>query len=377
LDHTIKVAVVRSDRRRGAVAEALSLLAADLKQRVGRDPDPVIIPTLDHPGRRWSCTHRDTLSATVDAVLAAGASSVSIVGGRDAPARTPLNPVHALGYSAELWGRPVRFQAIDPGSEHWNPIRWISPEGEPRMIRAHSLVAGSQCLISLAVARTHEVYRVGLGLTNLTGIVHSDDRGMLDRVRGPGLPPGPGSGLAAALVATGRGLLFRSWLGLRSIGGGFRLTARERRLVESLDQASDCLVALAAFLKPALTVVDGFTAMQGEGPRHGRCVALNTIIAGCEPVAVDAVAASIMGFEPMQIAWLREAHRLRLGTADLSEISILGDPPARSRRMFRRHSSDPLLRIAGHSAIRPAPLPRPHFDRVPAPTPEKAHAYRS
>jgi hypothetical protein len=94
-------------------------------------------------------------------------------------------------------------------------------------------------------------------------------------------------------------------------------------------------------------------------------------------VAVDAVAASIMGFEPMQIAWLREAHRLRLGTADLSEISIIGDPPSPSRRIFRRHSSDPLLRIAGHSAIRPAPLPRPHFDRVPAPTPEKAHAHRS
>ena len=40
MDNTIKVAVVRTDRRRGGVAEALALIAQDLGSRVRDDPRP-------------------------------------------------------------------------------------------------------------------------------------------------------------------------------------------------------------------------------------------------------------------------------------------------------------------------------------------------
>ena len=64
----------------GAVAEALALLADDLRRRVAADPNPVIVPNLDTPSRPWACTHRDTVSAAADAVLSAGARSIAIAG---------------------------------------------------------------------------------------------------------------------------------------------------------------------------------------------------------------------------------------------------------------------------------------------------------
>ena len=131
-----------------------------------------------------------------------------------------------------------------------------------------------------------------------------------------------------------------------------RLTGSERRRLEWVEQATSTLVALAAFMKPRVSLIDGFDAMQGEGPRHGRRLALGTVIAGTDPVAVDAVAASIMGFEPREIAYLRQAEIMGLGTADLSAITIVGDPVSASRRRFRRHSADPLLRLVSSSAAK-------------------------
>ncbi|MFO0888435.1 MAG: DUF362 domain-containing protein [Isosphaeraceae bacterium] len=374
MDKPVQVAVVRSDRRRGAVAEALSLIAPDLGECVGRDPNPVVIPDLEHPGRPWSCTHRDTLSAALDAILAADASSVSIVGGPASAQDESGHPVQKLGYSGEFWGRYVRFAGLDPANGLWSTIRWIGPGGEPFSFRANPLVAASRCRISLAVAKTHETFRLALGLANLVGAIHPEDRASVVRRRA-GSGPGMGSRVAA-ILESGRGMLVDSWLALRSVSGGMRLTGRERRHVDAVEQATGRLATLAAFLKPAVSVVDGFSAMHGEGPRHGRRVALNTVVAGTDPVAVDAVAATIMGFEPNELALLREAQALGLGTADLARITIVGDPVARVRRKVRPHSADPLLRLAGRTEAGQTAVRRPHFGRQTAPRREGLDAHR-
>jgi len=374
LDSTIKVAVVRSVRRRGAVAEAFALIADDVRRRVKADSSPVIIPNLDNPARPWSCTHRDTLSATADAVLGAGASSITIAGGRGRRGRHTRDQFGRLGYRAELWRRPATFLDLDasanPDAEHgagpWTTIHWINPRGEPVSLRICSRVAAARCRVSLGVAKTHGLYRVGLGLTDLTGVFHPDDRylpGQEHSARGHLLSV---PHKAARLVESRRGWLVRAWLGLRTIAGGMRLTGPERRRLEWVEHATSSLVALAALMMPRVSLIDGFAAMEGEGPRHGRRLALGTVIAGTDPVAVDAVAASIMGFEPREIAYLRQAETMGLGTADLSAITIVGDPISASRRRFRRHSSDRLLRFAGSLPATPAATPRPHFGTAPS-----------
>ena len=117
---------------------------------------------------------------------------------------------------------------------------------------------------------------------------------------------------------------------------------------------------------PRVSLIDGFAAVEGEGPGSADALRSGTVIAGTDAVAVDAVAAAIMGFEPMEIAYLRQAEVMGLGTADLAAITIVGDPASASRRRFRRHSSDPLLRLVSSSAARGTGAPRPHFGSVPA-----------
>ena len=54
----------------------------------------------------------------------------------------------------------------------------------------------------------------------------------------------------------------------------------------------------------------------------------NVILASADQVAIDAVAAKLMGFDPLSIKFIRLAHDLGLGTGDPREIEIVGDTSA-------------------------------------------------
>jgi uncharacterized protein (DUF362 family) len=376
VESAIKVAIVRTDRRRGAVAEALGLIADDLRPRLPADHCAVIIPNLDNPSRPWSCTHPDTLSATVDALLGAGAAEISVAAGASPRGSRAEDPFARLGYEAEVWGRPVRFVSPDvedhSEGENWTTIRLISPLGDDLSFRVPSVVTAARFRISLGVAKTHDVYRLSLGLTNLGGVLDRDSRTPLAAgLAGVGRLR-LGTSRAATVLETCRGWLERAWLGIRTVAGGMRLTGRELKRLEAVESATRCLVALAASARPSVSLIDAFSAMAGQGPRHGHRVPLNTVIAGTDPVAVDAVAAVLMGFPPMEIPYLRQAHALGLGTADLSAITIVGDSLSDARRRVRRHSSDPLLRLAARVPAPPSAPPTPHFAKIPSRHPGRA-----
>ncbi len=73
-----------------------------------------------------------------------------------------------------------------------------------------------------------------------------------------------------------------------------------------------------------LAVMDGTVAGDGAGPRTMTPHSKNIILASSDSVAIDAVAAKLMGFEPLDIPYIRMSHERGLGKGDLSEIEILG-----------------------------------------------------
>jgi len=72
-------------------------------------------------------------------------------------------------------------------------------------------------------------------------------------------------------------------------------------------------------------VMDGTTAGNGPGPRTMIPVIKNYMLAGADQVAIDAVAAKMMGFDPMSIEYINLSHQGGLGTGDVRDIEIVGD----------------------------------------------------
>jgi len=75
-------------------------------------------------------------------------------------------------------------------------------------------------------------------------------------------------------------------------------------------------------------VTDGTTAGNGAGPRTMTPLAKNVLLASSDCVAIDAVVASLMGFEPMDHGFIRLAHERGLGVGRVKEIEIVGDADA-------------------------------------------------
>ncbi len=72
-------------------------------------------------------------------------------------------------------------------------------------------------------------------------------------------------------------------------------------------------------------VMDGTFAGDGPGPRAMRVHTKNVILASADQVAIDSVAAKMMGFDPMSIPMIRIAHEHGLGVGNPSEIEVAGD----------------------------------------------------
>ena len=72
-------------------------------------------------------------------------------------------------------------------------------------------------------------------------------------------------------------------------------------------------------------VMDGTLAGDGPGPRAMRWHEKNVFLASSDQVAIDAVAAKLMGFDPMSIKFIRLAHEEGLGCGNTRDIEIVGE----------------------------------------------------
>src|SRR5882672_3955979 len=103
-----------------------------------------------------------------------------------------------------------------------------------------------------------------------------------------------------------------------------------------------------------LAVMDGTVMGDGAGPRTMVPRVGNLILASADQVALDAIAARIMGFDPLSIPYLRMCQERGLGVADPKRIEIVGDTDAAALSMGFKTSRS--LVIWGDQLIRRGPL---------------------
>lgn len=85
------------------------------------------------------------------------------------------------------------------------------------------------------------------------------------------------------------------------------------------------LLAIQKEIHPGVfAIMDGTTAGNGPGPRTMFPVVKDYMLASADQVAIDAVAAKMMGFDPMSLEYIRVAHDDGLGVGDVRDIEIVG-----------------------------------------------------
>ncbi len=90
----------------------------------------------------------------------------------------------------------------------------------------------------------------------------------------------------------------------------------------------DLLMIQNKIHRGVFAVMDGTFAGDGPGPRCMVPHVKNVILASADQVAIDAIAASMMGIDPLSIRFIRLAHERGLGCGDPRELEIAGDEEA-------------------------------------------------
>ena len=93
----------------------------------------------------------------------------------------------------------------------------------------------------------------------------------------------------------------------------------------------DLLFLQKKIFRGVFAVMDGTFAGDGPGPRCMIPHVKNVLLASADQVAIDAVAAKLMGFDPLSIRYIRLAHERGLGCGDPRDIEIVGDVEAGAR----------------------------------------------
>ncbi len=106
----------------------------------------------------------------------------------------------------------------------------------------------------------------------------------------------------------------KNWLG--ACGGN------RNQLHQGLDAA---MVDLAAFFKPALTVLDAYRVLFRNGPQGGRLSDVKefkTVVAGVDYVAIDALGSTFLDVDPQELHFLQLAQERGLGESQLEKVII-------------------------------------------------------
>ena len=95
-------------------------------------------------------------------------------------------------------------------------------------------------------------------------------------------------------------------------------------MIEAHEVMVDLVLMQQELHSGIFSVMDGTVCGDGAGPRTMFPRIKNYLLASSDSVAIDATAARMMGFNPLDIPYLRICHEMELGVADPAKIKIVG-----------------------------------------------------
>jgi uncharacterized protein (DUF362 family) len=122
-------------------------------------------------------------------------------------------------------------------------------------------------------------------------------------------------------------------LGMKNM---FGLLPNKMKFKYHMRNISKVIVDINSVLKPRLTIIDGFYALEGPGPTAGDAVKMDLILAGSDVVAVDATACRVMSIDPLDVYHIRRAYEKGFGEINEAKIRVVGSAVAEVARRFRR-----------------------------------------
>jgi uncharacterized protein (DUF362 family) len=352
-----RVSLIKGNDRYVNVSQALAQISDDVifegVQRVVIKPNLVSL-------RQLSATHIDALRAVLDFVRERYTGSVVIAEG--AALDNTFDSFAHFGFETLRDRYGIEF--VDLNADDVVPVQVYNRRLQPTTLHLARTVVESDLRISVGPPKTHDSAIVTCSIKNM---VMGTLVNRIVAARSNGSEEDDGKPKRSILLLLDK--LVPHWLrysdlaqvvmaAMANNAGSDKFAMHQGYPIINLNLAN-----LAPWVWPHLAVVDGFLAMEGRGPTTGDPVDWRVALAGTDALAVDALTASLMGFDPQQIGYLSYCHQMGLGEGDVSAIETVGNvAPEAVRRTFKPH---PAFRRQEHWRLNNAEQTLGKAPRVP------------
>lgn len=272
-----------SDRRKNvrlAVERSSPDLASCLREEV------ILKPNFLSGTNPVVCTHPDAIRGILDVIMTLPNKPRRILIAEGGNENVSGEAFRHMGYTDIPDEYDLPIELVDLNEEtRWRNTRVYMIDGTWTTVRMPRTVLDCPCVISVAVAKTHDAGMVTLALKNLImGTILKKDRVKVH---------------------------------------GYK-SHHNRRHPQEARALSRNLIRLARHLYPDYSVVDGTVGIQGNGPGGTDTVPLELAAGGVDTIAVDAVISKAMGFEPLEIGTIFYGDAIGLGVGNMDKIRISG-----------------------------------------------------
>jgi len=306
-----QVTLYRGENRREIVRTALDPVMNEIDWSTRTSV--VVKPNLVVYDAPYAVTHRDTLETVLAVIRDRYAGPLTIAEGCAIQSTAAGFAYHNYYDLAQRYNCTL----VDLNADEVSEIPLYGPHDSPLHLRVAKSALESDCRISLSVPKTHDAVLMTGTVKNM--IMAS----LVNRrvTRRPGRPH------------------WQEWMGRMIRGHGNGWGSDKLAMHKSYPLINLNLARLAPFLWPHVALLDGFVAMEGDGPIEGDPVDWRVAFSGTDALAVDALAAYLMGLNLTEIGYLYYCSQLGLGVGDIDSIRIEGNaPPSKVARRFRLHS---------------------------------------
>ncbi len=275
-----KVELIRGENRRKAVKAAVDGLGHDFVSRV-RDIEYILIkPDLAHPDLQLASVHVDAIRGVLDILKMYTDVPIVIA---DAAKYGTKEAFRNFEYDV-LVNEYKNVSLCDLHDDTFVEQTVKRDDGTTLVVRRSRIAVEAPFSISISSMKTHYAYGASLAVSSF--------------VEGTWLVP-------ARQTDHGKVWSLEPWL--YTLG-----QSETHEVIADLFALTPCHAA----------IIDGILGMEGQGPVEGTPVHMGVAIAGMDAVAVDTVAATLMGFDPHMIDYLELCAKKGLGTNEISDIEV-------------------------------------------------------
>lgn len=334
-----RVSLVRGDDRRQNIVAALDAIAADIEPLLQVD-EILVKPNLVCADNPLAVTHVDAVRAVLDWLRRR--TDVPIVVADGTALSSTWEAFRRNGYQTLLDEYPA-VRLVDLNADESVTLSAFDWRLRPRPLEASRIAVQSKLRISLAIPKTHDVVLVTLGLKNMIMGSLISRLSSVDRHTGA-----PRSSWTGRVIHAAEGMYLTLPAAIRdshfvahlkelffgNVGRSSKAAVHQGFPVIHLN-----LFTLAKHLYPHITVLDGFEAMEGNGPSDGEPVDWHVALASTDWLAVDVTAARLMGFALEEVGYLWYCAQAGYGTWNDPDIQLVGNvSPEQVHRRFKRHA---------------------------------------